>query len=429
MLNVSVVIPIYNAKKYLGECLESLMQQSLQECEFICVDDGSQDDSYRIVEVYMKKDKRFRLIRQENKGLAEARNVGVRDAKGRYIAFLDDDDYFQGKETLKELYNLVGEKQVDFVTFDADCFYESDVLQKTDNRDKYYIRKKEYGLYPLGRELFCELMENDDFCDGAWVLFVRRDWVLSNNIWFTAGLNPEDTIWSFFCYMRAEKVLHIKRRYYKYRIRSNSLTTEKPSFDVIYSRIYTVREILRFALTNSLSEREERAVCKFVDIILWHIKDKYLQLEISEAYRLRELSPLDRLLAGYVNYPVPDDSKFNFLIYLRGFKSTLEEAPGIIIYGAGKMGKLVYQYIKKEGLAGLFLGFAVSELPCEEMCKEDHMLRSIHDENLPKNALAVVAVYSKPSREEMTAMAKEAGFTSILPVDTYLFRVLEEYYA
>ena len=300
-------------------------------------------------------------------------------------------------------------------------------MQKTDNRDSYYIRKREYGFYPSGRELFCELMENDDFCDGAWVLFVRRDWVASN-VWFTAGLNPEDCIWSFLCYMLAGRVIHIQKRYYKYRIRNNSLTTEKPSFDVIYGRIHTVREILRFVLTNSLSVREERAVCKFVDIVLWHIKNKYLRLEVGEAYRIRELSPLDRLLAGYVNYPVPDDSKFNFLIYMRGFKNTLQEASGIIVYGAGKMGKLICQYMKKEGLYEQFLGFAVSEFPFEKT-GTGGAPRSIDDGRWSRDALVVIAVFSEACREEMTAMAKQAGFTSILSADTYLLRVLEEYYA
>ena len=398
MLKISVIIPIYNVKKYLGECLESLIQQSVQECEFICVDDGSPDDSYRIVEAYAKRDKRFRLIRQENKGLAEARNVGIRDAKGKYIAFLDNDDYLQGKDTLGELYRISEENQVDFLTFDAECFYESDILRKTDNRDSYYIRKKEYGLYPSGRQLFCDLIENDDFCDGAWVMFFRRDWLMANNLWFIARLNPEDSIWSFFCYMAAGRVQHIQKKLYKYRIRSNSLTTEKVSFDVIYGRIYTVREILRFALTNSLSEREERAICKFVDIILWHIKDKYLKLEISEAWRIRELSALDRLLAGYVNFPVPDDSKFNFLIYMRGFKDTLGEAAGIIIYGAGKMGKLVLQYMKKEGLSDLFLGFAVSEISSEKTGTEDGAPYSIYDKEWPRDAMVVVAVFSDTYR-------------------------------
>lgn len=425
MLKVSVIVPIYNVEKYLGECLESLRQQSMQNCEFICIDDGSQDASYRIVEAYAERDKRFRLIRQENKGLAEARNVGLREAVGNYIAFLDSDDLLQGEKALDELYRRAEENQVDFLTFDADCFYESDLLRKTDNRDSYYIRKKEYGFFSTGRELFCTLMENDDFCDGAGVLFFRRDWMMANDLWFTPGLCPEDCIWSFFCYMRAGKVEHIKNRYYKYRIRSHSITTGKVSFDVIYGRIYTVKQILRFALTDGLAGREEKAVCKFLDIILWHIKDKYLQLEISEAYRAGELSPLERLMAVYADV---DDFGFNHLIYMRGFKSILQEAPGIIIYGAGRMGKLIYHYMQKEGIEGSFLGFAVSKITSEEMCKEYGGLHTIYDRRWSKDSLVVVAVFSEACRKEMTAEARAAGFASILPADTYLLRILEEHY-
>ncbi len=429
MLKVSVIVPVYNVERYIEECLDSLARQSLRECEFICVDDGSEDGSYRIIEAYAGRDKRFKLIRQENKGQAEARNVGIRAATGKYIAFLDSDDLLKEKDALDELYGVAEKAQVDFLTYDADCFYESDILRETDNRDSYYIRKREYGVFPTGRELFCEMIKHNDFCDAVWVLFLRRDWILSNNLWFPVGLNPEDCIWCFLCYMCAGRVKHVQKSYYKYRIRNNSLTTKKISFDDIYGRIYTVREILRFALMNTLSVSEERAICKFVDIILWHIKNKYLKLEISEAYRIRELSPLDRLLVSYMNYPLFNDSKFNFLIYMRGFKNVLQESSGIIIYGAGKMGKLVRRYMEKEGLGKLLLGFAVSEVSLGKECAGEGIVRGIYDEAWPRDALTVVAVFSESSREEMAVMAKAAGFNDILLMDTYLLRILEEYYA
>ena len=204
MLKVSVIVPVYNVERYVEECLDSLARQSLRECEFICVDDGSEDGSYRIIEAYAGRDKRFKLIRQENKGQAEARNMGIRAATGKYIAFLDSDDILKEKDALEELYGVAEKAQVDFLTYDADCFYESDILRETDNRDSYYIRKREYGVFPIGRELFCEMMEYNDFCDAVWVLFLRRDWILSNNLWFPVGLNPEDCVWCFLCYMCAE---------------------------------------------------------------------------------------------------------------------------------------------------------------------------------------------------------------------------------
>lgn len=427
VIKISVIVSIYNSQEWLDECLKSLTEQIFPDCEFICLDDGSVDDSYKIVNEYIKKDKRFKLIRQKNKGLAEARNVGIRCANGKYIAFLDGDDWLQDKEALEELYEVAKNDDLDFVTFDADCFYESDILRETSNRDNYYIRKKEYGLYSSGRELFCEMMENDDFCAGAWVLFTKREWIISNELWFVAGLNPEDCIWSFMCYMYAGKVRHIRKRFYRYRIRSNSLTTEKISFAVIYGRIYTVREILRYMLTNSLSYREEKEICKFIDIILWHMKDKSRNLQVSEVYKFNELSPVDSLLARYINFPALNLLKYNKLLYIEGFKHTLKNASGIIIYGAGKIGKLVYQYLKQERILENFHGFVVSKLICEDETLNGNKIRCICDGELIKTDLLLLAV-SEQYQKEMVALAEENGFIKILSIDEYLAYALEEYY-
>lgn len=427
MVKISVIVSIYNSQNWLDDCLNSLASQTFSNCEFICIDDGSRDDSYKIVYKYIKIDKRFKLIRQENKGLAEARNVGIRHARGKYIAFLDGDDRMQSEDVLRELFEVAEEAKNDFVTFDADCFYESDEIRETSNKGNYYIRKKEYGRYPSGRKLFCEMMKNDDFCDGAWVLFVKREWIISNDLWFVAGLNPEDCIWSFMCYMYAANVRHIKKRLYQYRIRANSLTTEKVSFEVIYGRIYTVREILKYMLTHSLSRHEEKAICKFVDIILWHMKDKFRQLEVSEAYKIHALSPVDSFLARYMDYPVINSMKYNRLLYMEGFKHSIRSASGIIIYGAGKIGRLVYHYMKREQLLDCFHSFAVTQPDPEGEIVEGNHVRSISDEQLVKTNLVLIAV-TEQYQKEMIDQAEKSGFTRILPVDEYLSCVLEEYY-
>lgn len=427
MIKTSVIVSIYNSRDWLDKCLESLSEQSFSDCEFICVDDGSRDDSHKIVLAYAENDKRFKLIRQENKGLAESRNVGIRHAKGKYIAFLDGDDWLQGRDVLQELYKTASESDVDFVTFDADCFYESEILREISDRGNYYVRNKEYGLYLSGRELFCEMMENDDFCDGAWILFVKREWIVQNNLWFVAGLNPEDCIWNFMCHMYAGKVRHVRKRFYRYRIRDNSLTTERVSFTVIYGRIYTVREMLKYMLMNSLSEREEKAICKLIDIVLWHMKEKFRHLEASEVYRLNELSSVDGFLARYMNYSALIPMKFNKLLYVGGFIHTLQNASGIIIYGAGKIGQLVYLFMKKEQILDNFHAFAISK-PAPEMENiEGNFVRCILDDELLKTDLVIIAVTEQYQRE-MTALARESGFDRILLVDEYLSCVLEEYY-
>lgn len=428
MIMVSVIVPIYNTRKWLPDCMDSLLSQSLTNCEFICVDDGSTDDSFKIVNKYIEKDKRFRLIRQENKGLSEARNVGIRNAKGKYIAFLDSDDCLQNKDVLRELLEYAEDTNVDFVTFDADCFYESDALKETSDRGEYYIRKREYGIRLTGRELFCELMENDDFCIAACILFLKREWLIKNSLWFVASLNPEDCIWCFMCYMHAKKVMHISQKYYRYRIRENSLTTEKLSFTVIYGRLYTYREILRYMFTNTLTVREENAIYKLIDIILWHMKDKFIHMDASEMYKLKELSPLDSLLARYIEYTSPDYLKLNIAVYVEGFRSVLHSASGVIIYGAGMVGQLVYQFMKREQLLCIFRGFAISDPTPEKEKIENADICWICDEELKRTDLVVVAV-TRQYQNEMISFAEKAGFNHILPVDEYLLYILEVLYA
>ena len=115
MKKVSVIVPVFNTGEYLGECLESLLHQSLDDIEIICIDDKSTDDTTTIVAEYAKRDKRIKLIKQrKNQGVSIARNTGLDAAKGEYIGFVDPDDYidlnFYGK-----LYATATESGADIV--------------------------------------------------------------------------------------------------------------------------------------------------------------------------------------------------------------------------------------------------------------------------------------------------------------------------
>lgn len=103
-VKVSVIIPIYNVEKYLARCLDSVVKQSLKDIEIICIDDGSTDGSSKITENYAKKDKRISVIYQKNKGVGSARNTGIRVARGKYISFVDGDDWID-LDFLEKLYN------------------------------------------------------------------------------------------------------------------------------------------------------------------------------------------------------------------------------------------------------------------------------------------------------------------------------------
>lgn len=111
---ISVVVPIYNTGKYLVECVEHVLRQSYQNIEIILVDDGSTDNSGKICDTFMMQDERVRVFHQENQGAAQAKNLGLREARGQYITIVDSDDIVK-ENMIETLYQQVQEKNADIV--------------------------------------------------------------------------------------------------------------------------------------------------------------------------------------------------------------------------------------------------------------------------------------------------------------------------
>lgn len=103
-IKISVVVPVYNVEKYIGQCLDSILGQTLKDIEIICINDGSKDNTLEILKDYAQKDSRIILIDKENEGLSKARNQGTEIASGEYISFIDSDDWID-ENYLEALYN------------------------------------------------------------------------------------------------------------------------------------------------------------------------------------------------------------------------------------------------------------------------------------------------------------------------------------
>ena len=106
---ITIIIPIYNAAAYLGECLESINRQTLKDIEIVCIDDGSTDASLAVTESFAAVDPRYRIIKQDNKGSGAARNIGMKIAEGEYLIFMDSDDWYPSSGTLQSLYSAADE--------------------------------------------------------------------------------------------------------------------------------------------------------------------------------------------------------------------------------------------------------------------------------------------------------------------------------
>lgn len=144
---VSIIIPIYNVEKYLRRCLESILNQTFQDWEAICVNDGSPDNSAAIIEEYAKRDSRFKIVTKENGGLSDARNAGMKVATGEFVLYVDSDDFIH-PQTLEITHSLAVRDGSDIVSFTYDRIYRPQLMVRhvlgmdTDNVIPKRIHKK-----------------------------------------------------------------------------------------------------------------------------------------------------------------------------------------------------------------------------------------------------------------------------------------------
>jgi len=143
MISISIIMPLYNAEKYLDEALRCIQRQTYKEYELICIDDASTYTTIDILRRFQSEDNRIRIFsNKERLGAARSRNIGVREAKGEYLSFLDGDDIFE-EEMLEALYNVMKRQDVDIVIFEyqhvpSGCIYEKKIIQHSDKfREKY----------------------------------------------------------------------------------------------------------------------------------------------------------------------------------------------------------------------------------------------------------------------------------------------------
>ena len=265
---VSVIIPVYNAEKYLGECLDSVRSQTLSDIEVICVNDGSSDDSLNLLKSYKEKDDRICIIEKENGGASSARNAGIRAAQGEYILFLDSDDQFCAKEALECLWERADKGSLDVLYFDTTVFFESEELkEKNQNYISYYTRKKDYPEAMTGKELFISLQENWDFKPSPCLQLLRTEFLKKNDLSFCEHIFAhEDEVFTLKCIILAEQAGYLNRKFYSRRIRPDSLVTSSDKTKSILGCFFAVKEMMSFADKFVIGEENRLRECYFTRV-------------------------------------------------------------------------------------------------------------------------------------------------------------------
>lgn len=364
MPNVSIIIPVYNVERFLRQCLDSLLQQTCTDLEFICVNDGSTDGSPEILTEYAEKDERFRIIHQKNGGYGKAMNAGLKAATGEYIGIVESDD-FVAPEMFSRLVELAEVHDADIV--------KGNHFEYTD----LYTEKMEiYSADECGRVL-CPRKDLPSVLyrtPSIWTGLYRKRFLQENDIVFheTPGAAYQDNSFYFKCMACAERVVFLQDAFLFYRI-SNSGSSIHSNRNV-NAMFDEDEEIKRFLSHRPELEQELRYVMPGYQA--GHHWWNYIRIGIPYKfdYLERVLEFLKKQPIGVFSdpylWPYPDIRSFwiNFLqnkagamfaelvvwqkidAFLESFHSMLQKTSGVYVFGAGQVGEEVCKFLLKRNI-------------------------------------------------------------------------------
>lgn len=253
---VSIIIPVYNVEKYLRECLDSVCNQTYKNLEIICVDDGSTDGSSAILQEYSEKDNRIIVIRQENAGLASARNTGLDAATGDWIGGVDSDDYLDLMAIEKCMKHTDG---VDVICFAFRWFKEDKDINDP------WTDLKFSGRMNITQEMIPQLTPH--FVDKLW----KRSLLQQYNVRFPLGLHFEDLGYSWRILPMANSIYCLPEKLYHYRYRSGSIMErhfQKKGGHHVLDFVTIADLCLAFWKENKLREKFNCSTVSYLEMII-----------------------------------------------------------------------------------------------------------------------------------------------------------------
>lgn len=261
---ISIIIPIYKVEPYLRRCLDSIVNQTYTNLEIILVDDGSPDNCPQICDEYAAKDNRIVVIHKENGGLSDARNAGLDICKGKYISFMDSDDWVS-LEYINELYSSIKETHADIAIVNH--------KHVTSFPSKEIQEKRRIKLFSKQQALFKLIAEQHQPFVVSWGKLYRKN--LFSNIKFPIGKCHEDEFTSHLLINAASKVVYSNKIMYFYYQRPDSITRENHILDIIE----TFENRLHFTIKNNLSDLIPYAASNLCWKYLNFCYEKYLNKE------------------------------------------------------------------------------------------------------------------------------------------------------
>lgn len=297
-MDLSIIIPIYNVEEYLRECLDSIYKIKGIKKEVILVNDGSPDNSQEIIDEYKSKyEEETVVIVQKNQGLSAARNAGLKKATGRYISFIDSDDFINSDEF--ELF------------FEESIRYDLDIaagnMKYFSNNEAYTTklmkkRSEKLSQLPILRGLDyweqCLETSNDSIRVEVVLNIYKKEFIDKNELFFVTGLLHEDTLFMYEAILNADKVKFMPYDFYNYRMRQGSIM-KTPAYKNYIHKLYIARELQNIKENKGINLKSWDTIIfglYFSAVKTYKIKNNELYQKIKKAKKLTFKSRVKKIL-------------------------------------------------------------------------------------------------------------------------------------
>lgn len=393
MIKISVIVPVYNAEKYLVQCLDSILEQTLEEIEVICVDDGSTDGSGKILDQYAEQDKRIKVLHRENFGYGAAMNAGLDAASGEYVGIVESDDCIL-PEMYRTLYAEAVSENLDLVKSDAFFWYENIGYRRNIHKahlNPYYDRT----LGDVDRNVFFNFYMN------IWTGIYKREFLTDKKIRFheSPGASYQDNGFWLQTLLYCRNAKWVSQAFYLYRQDNESSSVK--SKDKVYAMTREYEYIEDLLLKRK--DYHYLPYCYYYRLLrqrgnFRRIADVYKR-EFCEQIR-RDYAKYKGSIKGFDGLDVwfhkvvlePEEFCDNVIKIRKDISSRLERAMTLIIYGTGHNGDRIFRGLVNGGYYDAISCFAISKDPGEEGIAGKQIVKIDDAVKKYPEALVIVAV-------------------------------------
>lgn len=437
MPQISVLVPVCNVEAYLEQCLDSLIGQTFNDMEIICVDDGSTDRSGQILDRYAASDSRIRVIHKENTGYGNSMNVALDHAMGEYIAILESDDYAE-PDMLQKLYDAAVGKDVEVV--------KANYYNYFGDKDIYTDRTADYPKNMAVNKHSHPAIFN--LADTIWSCLYRRPFLMEHEIRFheTAGASYQDISFALQVWLYAEKAYLIEDAVLHYRRNNPGASMNNPAkLFCVFDEYEWIEEKFRDVWQSHSVLDHYFTAAKYRDYFN-HYRRVGVQYQYALLQRLKESFDKDRTkgrvkqeaflprvwqmlcdmnedinLFFHKTAKGAIDTRLNMCqfqnenVYAEAFFRELQNYPQVLIYGAGQVGQRLAKSVIDRG--GHIDGFVVTRIEDDHMECMGISIREVGEASDLADTCAIVIAVTEWMQYELYQNLKQYGFKNIFRVD------------